>query len=723
MKTVLIVGNYNAFTSQLIKKIHIDKWRIYTLTSSTTLIKPTYVLEQFVFEYSSESVKEVIKSCSPDVIIYTGAYDSLYNWDNDNANNIALSFTKDISNMLIAATMNSVGHFIYLSSEAVFEGEYSIDIKEDMTVYPSSYKSIAIAQGEALTLHTGQTNQMEITVVRFANMYGIPSNRQECFDIYSRMCFDALLNGRLRVNAKRIFSSIYVKDAVEALYVLINAPNRKHNIYHISSTEEVTEDQIASLIKENSSYPIDIIDQTRGLRHRQILSNERFHKEFTIDIRNSYKEIVPKIISYINRHKKRFLSIEEIIERRENVHHFYRLFRKVIPYIESVLLFVFVFMLSHGIIDNKYLQGANFYMLYVLLFALVYGRQQAIFASLLSSIGYITSNLLEAQSVSLLIDTHIYIQIVQIFVVGLSVGHLRDKFTDINTDMSNEVKFLKGKLKDITTINSSNKRIKEYYSDKIISSTESIGRIYNITSRLHNAEKGEVLFSALDTLKEIMGTDDVSIYLASQSSYCRLASSSSPLASSLGKSITMSNYQMIFDQLHAGQVFINRTLDNKLPMMASSIFNEEDNMRIIILIWNLPYERMTLYYANLLTIVGALVYSVFVRDANYLDALAYKRLIPGTSILQEDAFRDIVDIYMRAGDKGYSESTILHIQKGEMSIMEINNKIKPSLRETDYIGMMSNKSLAILLTNSSKDDSLIVKDRLERSGISTRLGN
>lgn len=598
MKTVLIVGNYFTFTTHFIKKFYIDKWRIYTLTSNSKLIKPAHVLEQYVFEYSSESVNEVIKSCSPDVIIYTGAYNPGYNWDSDNANNVALNYTRDISNVLIAATMNSVGHFIYLSSEAVFEGEYSIDIKEDLNVYPNSYKGIAISQGEALTLHIGQTAQMEVTVVRFANMYGIPSNRQECFDIYSRMCLEALLNGHLKVNAKRIISSIYVKDAVEAIYILINTPNRKHNIYHISSMEEVTEDQIASLIKDNCSYPIDIIDQTRGLRHRQILSNDRFHNEFTIDIRNSYKEIVPKIISYINRHKKRFLSTDETIEKHGDTNHFYRLFREIIPYIENVLLFIPVFMISHGLIDNRYLQGVNFYLLYVLLFALVYGRQQAILACLLSALGCITNNLVNTQNVSLVIDVNIYIQIVRIFIVGLSVGHLRDKFSDVSTDMNNEVKFLKDQLKDITVINSSNKRIKEYYTDKIISSTESIGRIYDITSRLHNAEKGEVLFSALDTLKEIMGTEDVSIYLSSHNSYCRLASSSSSLASSLGKSITTNNYQMIFDLLNAGQVFINRKLDSKLPMMASSIFNEEENMRIIILIWNLPYERMTLYYAN-----------------------------------------------------------------------------------------------------------------------------
>lgn len=722
MKTVLIIGSNDFFTKSLIKKLYIEKWRVYTLVANQQLIKPAHVFEQYVFDYSSDSIKEIMRSCHPNVIIFTGAYDALYNWAGENVKDVALKFTADLSNVLISASIQGVGHFIYLSSETVFEDEYIVDIKEEMPVSPNSYKGMVISQGENMTIHFGSTKQMEVTVVRLADMYGIPSNRKGCTDICSKMCVEAIISGRLHVNAKRVFSPLYVNDGVEAIVLLMKAPERKNNLYHVSSMEEVTENDIAQLINENSLHPIDMIDQTMGFSRRRILSNERFVSEFTYDIRNSHKDIIPKIISYINNHKKRFLSGRDDYGEGSNRFHLVRLLKKAVPFLECIALFVPVFMLSHGMIEVRYFEGINFYLLYVLLFALVYGRQLAVFASLLSVIGYSVSHIMNDGMSSLIIDANMYIQIVQIFIVGLSVGHLKDKFTETSSDMNDEVSFLKEQLNDIMIINSSNERIKEYYTDKVISSAEGIGRIYNITSRLQKSEEGEVLFASLDTLKEIMETEEVAIYLVSSKNYCRLASASGEKAGSLGKSITMNTYHVIFDVLQSGQVFINRNLDNSLPMMASALFDDERNMRIVIFLWDLPYERMTLYYANLLTVVGALVYSGFVRDANYLDALAYRRYIQGTSVLQEEAFKKMMGIYKRAGEKGYAVSSVLYIQKEGMSIHEISDKIHPLLRETDYIGMVPGNEMAILLTNSSQNESVHVSERLKKVNIKTDFG-
>ena len=719
MDTILIIGNYDTFTKKLINKFHLEKWNIYTLTNNKKIFKPTNVIEQYVFDYKTDSVYEIIKSCSPDVIIYAGAYDTSYKWDRDNEKDPVIDYTADLSNVLISASKQGVKHFIYLSSDIVFEDEYMVEINEEMPVSPRSNKSIAISLGENIALHFGKASKLEVTVVRLDNMYSIPLDLETCNDLISKMCIEAMVKGSLKVNGKKVFSALYVKDAVEALYLLISANERKHNTYHISSREEITEDRIAQLIKDNYLHPIDIIDETIGLKNRIVLSNERFCSEFPFDIRNNYEDIIPIIVSYINKNKKYFLYDHEAIKAKREKNQLINLFRKAIPFIECIIIFLPTFFLSHGFIKNQYIANINFYLLYVLLFAIVYGRQQAIFASLLSVIGHILSLLLNPSNSSFYIDEFIYIKIAQIFVVGLSVGHLKDKYIEKDKEMYEEIDFLKERLNDIMAINTSNRKIKDYYTDKIISSRESIGRIYDITSKINKADKGEVLFVALDVLKEIMETDQVSIYLVSNMMFCRLASASSPRAASLGKSFSMDEYHMIFDELRLGQVYVNRTLDDKFPMMASALFDDENNMRIVILLWNLPYERMTLYNTNLLTVVGALVYSAFVRDANYMDALAYRRYIPETTILQEDAFKEMIDIYKRAGEKGYSESCLLYIDKESMSIKEINDKIRPMLRETDYIGIMSDKSLAVLLTNTNDNESIHVRERLGKANIKT----
>ncbi len=151
--------------------------------------------------------------------------------------------------------------------------------------------------------------------------------------------------------------------------------------------------------------------------------------------------------------------------------------------------------------------------------------------------------------------------------------------------------------------------------------------------------------------------------------------------------------------------------------------DDKNNMRIVIFIWDIPYEQMTLYEANLLTVVSALVYSVAVREADYLDALAYRRFIPETAILQESAFEEMVDIYKRVGEKGYAESTMFYVQKGSMSMKQLNDNMQPLLRDTDYMGIMPDGALAVLLTNTNEQEAIYVRNRLEENNIATYLEN
>ena len=131
------------------------------------------------------------------------------------------------------------------------------------------------------------------------------------------------------------------------------------------------------------------------------------------------------------------------------------------------------------------------------------------------------------------------------------------------------------------------------------------------------------------------------------------------------------------------------------------------------------YENMTLYYSNLLTVVGALVYSVFVRDANYLDALAYNRYYEGTTILQQEAFKEMIDIYKRAEERAYSESCVLRITNEVKSTKELNDKLNKLLRETDLIGRLPEGDLAILLTNTNRNEANYVRERLLNGNIET----
>jgi hypothetical protein len=83
----------------------------------------------------------------------------------------------------------------------------------------------------------------------------------------------------------------------------------------------------------------------------------------------------------------------------------------------------------------------------------------------------------------------------------------------------------------------------------------------------------------------------------------------------------------------------------------------------------------------------------------------------------------MVDIYKNAEKKGYAESCMCFARCEHLSPKELSDKIRPILRETDYVGAMQDGSLAILLTNTNEQESICVRRRLEEMNIQTSIGN
>ena len=64
-------------------------------------------------------------------------------------------------------------------------------------------------------------------------------------------------------------------------------------------------------------------------------------------------------------------------------------------------------------------------------------------------------------------------------------------------------------------------------------------------------------------------------------------------------------------------MFINKTMDERYPLMADAIYSE-DEMQLILMVWGIPWERMTLGQANMLTVIGYLIQNAVVRANRYL---------------------------------------------------------------------------------------------------------
>ncbi len=191
-----------------------------------------------------------------------------------------------------------------------------------------------------------------------------------------------------------------------------------------------------------------------------------------------------------------------------------------------------------------------------------------------------------------------------------------------------------------------------------------------------------MLFYAAQVLGTLMDSKDVAIYTVANEDYARLFSSTSAEARKLGSSIKYTDMTELYGELREKRVFINKSLTEGLPLMACAVYAEEE-MQLILMIWGIPWQRMTLAEANRLTIIGTLIQNASVRANRYMESLRSQRYVGDTQVLKEEAFARLVKVFFEARDKGLTECTLLEIMTENKKYDEAILALGKCIRQTD----------------------------------------
>lgn len=719
---VLLVGSDNELMRTMINKMNKEGHRCYVLTGNKNQVgsyKNAY--EKYRFPYESDCLKEIFDSIRPDVTIFLGVYD--YNFDWSDPRKESVRYQTALQNVLTSFSMLKGGRFIYLSSSEVYSQSFAnnIDEREETSAY--SFRSVAIAQGEDVCRNYRQTMGVDTVILRMDHLYVMPEReiggKRTIIEsnICAKMCIEAVETGYIQANANRIFSLLYVNDAVEAVYKVAAASELKRDLYHISSGEEINEMDLAKKIQPEMGQDVSIIDNTVGSPVRLVLDNRAFADEFGLTIFHHFDEVAVKMAKYIKRYSSSFINLEDVRgKRKRNWRQTMRvIFEALVPFIENMVCFIPFFMLNNRAVGSRYFANLDFYLLYVLLFAIVYGQQQATFSAVLAVGGYCFRQMYNRSSLDVLLDYNTYVWIAQLFILGLAVGYMKDRLRTIRNENKHEVQYMVTQLDDIQDINTSNIRIKNMLEVQLVNQNDSFGKIYEITSSLDQYEPSEVLFYASEILARLVDSKDVAIYTIANRSYARLFSATSPKARELGNSIEYTKMEDMYNLLKEKRVYINRNMDPQYPLMADAIF-AEDEMQLILMVWGIPWERMTLSQANMLIIIGYLIQNAVLRANRYLDALEQQRYLQGTKVLEADAFESLAKAYVTAKNKGLTECTILEIEHGGRNLEQCGDELSKLMRQSDYIGKLSDGKLYALLSNTDSNDADFVIRRFANTG-------
>jgi len=582
---------------------------------------------------------------------------------------------------------------------------------------------MAVAQGEELCRSYRETSGSNTVVLRFDHLYGEPKKERQEENPCFQMMLEALKTGKISANSRNVFSLLYMSDAVEFTYQIIKAENLLHATYNIASGESITQMELARQIQKYAGTGMELVDNTVGEGYRRVLSTERYKCEFPHKVFVPSEEGVKRTVKYMKKHSRRFLKKEDaggsIGSRTWKM--IKNIVRLLIPYLENLFCFGVFFMLNNRDVSSAYYNKLDFYLLYVLLFAIVYGQQQAIFSALLAVVGYCFRQMYDRSGFEVLMDYGTYVWMAQLFILGMVVGYMRDQIRYIKEKDKEEIGYLNGQLGDMIDINERNVRMKHMFERQIVNQKDSLGKIYAIVSELDQYGPEEVLFYAAHVLSHLMDTPDAAIYTVVNGDYARLFSFTSDTAKKMGNSIKYTDMKELYGELKERRVYINRTMDNRYSLMAVGVYAEEQ-MQIIMMLWGIPWERMNLAESNRLMIIGSLVQNAAVRASRYLEALHENRYVADTNILEQEAFERLVNAFFDAKGKGWTECSLLKIEDAARTYEDTAHAFSSLLRQTDYLGVLQD-GLYVLLPNTSEENAKWVIARFQEQGCNCELRN
>ncbi len=716
---ILLVGGSSRFTKFLIDKLRKEGHRVFRLTEEPKTAKSVgKVFETYHFAYDDSCIREVVDSIQPDVTVFMGAFDTNYHWDKRQSRPV--TYTAGLFNLLTAHIALGKGRFIYLSSEEVYQGEYAEEISCDTPCMVHTDRAQAVAAGEDICCSYRRMGK-DTVVLRLDHLYGTPKEAGETKNACARMIIEGLETGEIQVDEAQRMALLHYKDAVEFVYYIIAAKETRQGLYQISSGETLPQRTIAEYIA-GALKDVKLVDAPQRQRLEPVLSNTLFEEEFGIRIYQKPEAAIGEAAAYISRHASDFVRTDA---RKKS---FLRLLgtrtkdmvSALLPFAENLICFIPFFMLNNRAVGREYFQNIDFYLLYVLLFAIIYGQQQATFSCLLAVAGYCFRQMYHRSGFEVILDFNTYIWIAQLLILGLLVGYLRDRLKVVEEEKKNEADYLSKQIEDISDINTSNVKVKEILSSQILNQNDSFGRLYEITTSLDKYEASEVLFYAAEVLAKLMGSKDVAIYTVANRSYARLFSATSGKARELGNSINYREMKELYEPLSEHKVYINKSMDERYPLMADAIY-AEDEMQLILMVWGIPWERMTLGQANMLSVIGNLIQNAVLRANRYMSALQYQRYIPGTNILEKEAFGSLVTAYLNASEKQLTECTLIEVELGEVSLEEAGKRLGAQMRQSDFLGELQDGMVYALLANTRPKDAAVVLQRFRDSGFNCRI--
>ncbi|MDD5603278.1 MAG: hypothetical protein PHG48_04225, partial [Eubacteriales bacterium] len=400
---------------------------------------------------------------------------------------------------------------------------------------------------------------------------------------------------------------------------------------------------------------------------------------------------------------------------------------ELLRYAENIIFFALAVLLMQYQSDKSIYFAVDFMALYIIIIGIFFGIKHSIPAAVLAGLYSILS--LAAQGIgilSLLYNLSVTVSIIEYLVIGVSIGYVVERKNNRISELLYETRLIQDDLVSINRLYEEVSEVKNEYEYRIYQYSDSYGRIYAIIRQLESLVPEEVFVNALKVVRELLGEEKISIYVADEKGLFirRIAGGAADGAGehALPASMRLKDKPEWKDIIDKKEVYANSFLDAAMPSVIAPVVSG-DRTAAVIVIENMEFEKLNLYYINLMKVLTNLLASAFSRAQAYENEVYKKRYVDGTLILKPEEYKKsllVRDKLVKEGSYMYSIIKINDLTTRDEKI-EAARKISALIRKGDELAFNDNEELLLLLPSTSPRDAVFVKKKLDGAGLSCEI--
>ena len=392
-----------------------------------------------------------------------------------------------------------------------------------------------------------------------------------------------------------------------------------------------------------------------------------------------------------------------------------------VPYLENMVGALLMLGASGlrggGLVNPLAYFDLNF--LYIGTMGLLYGKQQALIAMVLSWILLVGGMLQQgANMVGLLYQPEVLIHLISYLFVAVLTGYFADSRTYEREASAWQVRQAEERYDFLKGLHEENLAVKDRLYRQILNSNDSIGRLYRIIRKLDSVELENIFTQAAVVTAQVLNVDDIVVYVVSNPYYLRQKFRMGRLAEQQPRSLRVADYAYLQVVLHEKTIYMNRDLVKAAPDLAAPIIYQGEVIAVVE-IFGMHFSQWTLSQQNLLSITTRLIAASMGRAYRYETEIQARRYYGTTRILQEKEFDKIIE-ELRNRQKLQHELSVavLEVEMNGMDYPALDEKLASVIRSEDFVGNWQGH-IYVLLPDADEEITAMVQQRLYRAGLET----